>query len=224
MFIALGGTAWAANGPLAGKNTVGSSDIIKNEVKASDIRANAVRSSEVASGAITAGDIANAPSGSDAVDADLLDGLSSAAFASSADLHVSDRQKVDDPTPGDFNANVVPLFTSGSVSFQGECFDNIALANEDRAVVRVVVTGTGNASVTGTLSNGADLDVPTFGGSLDLGGASASNAGNTNSILSVDVVVVAPNGETVSAKISTEINDTDGGAPTDCAFAATGVG
>lgn len=224
LFIALGGTAWAANGPLAGKNTVGSSDIIKSEVKSADIAPNAVKSSDVATGAITAGDIANASSGSDAVNANTLDGLDAEDFAPGTDVHVSDRQKVNDPTPGDLGANEVTLFTSGSVSFVGECFDNQSLASQDQANLRVVVTGTGNGSVTGLTSTGDSIDFPTFGGSAPLGGAFASNASNSNTIVGADVVVVAPNGETVSATLSSEINDSDGGSTTDCAFAATGVG
>ena len=37
LFIALGGSAYAVNGSLPGKNTVGSADIIDGEVKTSDI-------------------------------------------------------------------------------------------------------------------------------------------------------------------------------------------
>jgi hypothetical protein len=86
LFVALGGTAAG----LANKNTVDSGDIIngavhardigKAQVKSKNIGTGQVGSSEVVDdtkpgGGLTALDIANAPSGSDAIDADTLDGL-----------------------------------------------------------------------------------------------------------------------------------------------------
>ena len=60
VFLALSGTTYAVNGPLAGTNTVGSADIINGEVKPKDIK--------------------EAASGSHAVNADRLDGLNSTDF------------------------------------------------------------------------------------------------------------------------------------------------
>jgi hypothetical protein len=57
LFIALSGTAYAVDGPLAGTNTVGSADIINGEVQASDIGTSQVLSSEIAAGSVQAGDI-----------------------------------------------------------------------------------------------------------------------------------------------------------------------
>jgi hypothetical protein len=57
IFIALSGTAYAVDGPLAGQNTVGSADIINSEVQEPDIKAGAVRSSEIAADTIQTGDI-----------------------------------------------------------------------------------------------------------------------------------------------------------------------
>jgi hypothetical protein len=57
--VALSSTAWAANGPLAGINTVGSADIINKEVKRSDLALDAVNSSRVAPGSLSGSDIAN---------------------------------------------------------------------------------------------------------------------------------------------------------------------
>jgi hypothetical protein len=48
LFVALSGTAYAVDGPLLGKNTVGSADIINGEVKNVDIGAGAVTSAKVA--------------------------------------------------------------------------------------------------------------------------------------------------------------------------------
>jgi hypothetical protein len=227
LFIALGGTAWAANGPLAGRNTVGSSDIINSEVKSSDVGPGAVGTSEVADDstnkAITAGDIANAPSGSDALDADALDGFDSTDFAAAADVHVSDRQKVNDPTPGDLTPGVVPLFSSGSVSLQGECSDNLSIGNEDRAEIRLTVTGGTNSSVSAVASDLTSVNIPSFGGSVVVAGVSASNVSNSNLVNSSYFTVVAGNGEVVSGSVSAELNDADGGA-SDCTFGATGIG
>jgi hypothetical protein len=48
LIVALSGSAIAANGSLAGRNTVGSADIINDEVKDKDIAADAVSFSELA--------------------------------------------------------------------------------------------------------------------------------------------------------------------------------
>lgn len=213
LFVALGGTAWATNGPLAGKNSVGSADILNGEVKAADVGANAV----------SAAKIKNAPSGSDAVDADLLDGLDSDEFAPAEDVQVTNRVKVDDPTPGDLGAASVTLLENGQITVQGDCYDNTSLSNLDRAEVLVLVAG-GNASIVGIVSTGDDVDTPSFGGGSALAGASAPNAGNSNVAQGLHMTIVGPDGQAMTADISTEINDNDGGSTTDCAFAATGVG
>ena len=57
IFIALGGTAYAIDGPLPGQDQVGSGDIIDTEVKAPDIGKDAVRSDEVQDEALTGADI-----------------------------------------------------------------------------------------------------------------------------------------------------------------------
>jgi hypothetical protein len=76
IFIALGGTAYAIDGPLAGQNTVGSSDIINGEVFGADIRANQVASSDVrddslANGGLTAADLQAGSVGTSEVDGSL---------------------------------------------------------------------------------------------------------------------------------------------------------
>ncbi len=203
LFVALSGTAWAANGPLAGKNTVGSSDIINGEVRAKDV--------------------ADAPSGSDALNADTLDGLDSEDFAP-GEVHVADREKVNDPTPGDLSPASTPLLTSGPVTITGDCTDDISLANEDRGEIRFNVTGLGNASLSMVTSDPFETNIPTFGGSVTAMGVSTPNAGNANVIRSGYFTVVAPAGDVVSGAVSVELNDSDGGSPSDCTFAATAVG
>jgi len=59
LFIALTGTAVAANGPLPGRNTVGSADIINREVKAADLGKGAVRSVKIRNGHVRTPDLAD---------------------------------------------------------------------------------------------------------------------------------------------------------------------
>jgi hypothetical protein len=58
LFVVLGGTAAAVDGPLEGQNTVGSSDIINGEVTRSDLAANAVSNEQIADGRVMNGDLA----------------------------------------------------------------------------------------------------------------------------------------------------------------------
>jgi hypothetical protein len=60
IFIVLGGTAYAVNGPLRGHNTVGTKDIINGQVKGRDIHKGAVRSSDVRRNDLTGRDISEA--------------------------------------------------------------------------------------------------------------------------------------------------------------------
>lgn len=62
LLVALGGTAYAASGPLdgpaPGKNSVGSLDVIDGQVQSADIQDNAVGSSKVKNDSLTDNDIA----------------------------------------------------------------------------------------------------------------------------------------------------------------------
>jgi hypothetical protein len=60
IFIVLGGTAYAVNGSLSGRNTVGSADIINGQVKGHDIHMGAVQSSDVRNNDLTGRDIREA--------------------------------------------------------------------------------------------------------------------------------------------------------------------
>ncbi|MGI9019210.1 MAG: hypothetical protein ACR2G3_00680 [Solirubrobacterales bacterium] len=59
IFIAVGGTAYAADGPLPGQNQVGSADIINGEVKPADLDSDAVRTGKVLDNTLTSADIAD---------------------------------------------------------------------------------------------------------------------------------------------------------------------
>ena len=59
LIVALSGTAAATNGSLAGRNTVGSADIINEDLTALDIGPDAVGSSEVSTNSLLASDIFN---------------------------------------------------------------------------------------------------------------------------------------------------------------------
>ena len=95
LFVALSGSAYAVNGPLAGRNTVGSADIINNEVRSTDLRTDGVQSSDVldetlsgqdvGAGSITGADIEESslgtvPSAANAADADLLGGIGPSGY------------------------------------------------------------------------------------------------------------------------------------------------
>jgi hypothetical protein len=58
VFIALSGTAYAVDGPLAGQNQVGSEDIINGEVRENDLGSNAVKSGKVVNESLLAEDLA----------------------------------------------------------------------------------------------------------------------------------------------------------------------
>ena len=65
LFVALSGTAYAVDGPLIGKNTVGSEDIINDEVYSRDVRNGQILSADVRddtlpNGGLGGADIANA--------------------------------------------------------------------------------------------------------------------------------------------------------------------
>jgi hypothetical protein len=59
LFIVLGGTAYAVDGPLAGQNTVGSEDIINTEVKTADLGADSVASGKIADSQVKSADVLN---------------------------------------------------------------------------------------------------------------------------------------------------------------------
>ena len=69
LLLALSGTAYAVDGPLAGQNTVGSADIIDQEVKAADIGGGEVRAQEIAAEAVKSEEIDNG----EVTSADVLD-------------------------------------------------------------------------------------------------------------------------------------------------------
>jgi hypothetical protein len=57
LFVALGGTAYAVDGPLPGVDQVGSADIINSEVQSADIKDANVATADIRTGAITGGKI-----------------------------------------------------------------------------------------------------------------------------------------------------------------------
>jgi hypothetical protein len=57
LFVALGGTAYAVDGPLPGQNQVGSADVINNDVQSADIKDANVATADIRSGAVNSGKI-----------------------------------------------------------------------------------------------------------------------------------------------------------------------
>jgi hypothetical protein len=88
LFVALSGTAYAIDGPLAGQNTVGSEDIINGEVLTRDLANDSVNTAKLVNETVRSADVQNDNlTGADinegtlsGVNAGLLDGLDSSAF------------------------------------------------------------------------------------------------------------------------------------------------
>jgi hypothetical protein len=74
VFIALTGTAYAVDGPLAGQNQVGSADIIDAEVTQDDLRNNSVRTQKVAADSLLADDLAAGSVGNSELQANAVTG------------------------------------------------------------------------------------------------------------------------------------------------------
>ena len=114
IFIALGGTAYAIDGPLAGQNTVGSSDIINSEVFGADIRANQVASSDVrddtlSDGGLTAADLQAGSVGTSEVDGSL-------SGADVADGSLTDDDIADTSSLGTAEIDESTLFNDNSLT------------------------------------------------------------------------------------------------------------
>jgi hypothetical protein len=107
LFVALSGTAYAVDGPLAGQNQVGSEDIINEEVKRDDLGPDAVRTGKVLNETLLAEDIATG-------------GISSSEVLNSTLTHFdlgTDSVRYPELAPGAFDpaeiAEVAPGFVFG---------------------------------------------------------------------------------------------------------------
>ena len=84
LFVALSGSAYAVNGPLAGRNTEGSADIINNEVRSADLLTDGVQSTDVLDETLSGQDLGNGSiTGSD-IDESTLGTVPSAQTANNA--------------------------------------------------------------------------------------------------------------------------------------------
>ncbi len=122
VFIALTGTASAADGPLPGVNQVGSADIINAEVTAADIGGAVVNSNMIADGQVLSPDVRNndvtgAQVAPDALDGSHLGGLTGADF-NQATLFNDDSLDAEDVSNnrsiGDAEINESTLFNDNS--------------------------------------------------------------------------------------------------------------
>jgi hypothetical protein len=73
LFVALSGTAYAVDGPLAGQNQVGSLDIIDGEVKNADLDGNSVGTGKIADGNVRSNDVADDSTGFALTGTDIAD-------------------------------------------------------------------------------------------------------------------------------------------------------
>src|SRR5262245_15005377 len=67
LFVALSGTAYAIDGPLAGQNTVGSEDVINGEVRNNDLGADSVGSAKIADRQVKNADLSIGASASNTI-------------------------------------------------------------------------------------------------------------------------------------------------------------
>jgi hypothetical protein len=100
IFIVLGGTAYAVNGALPGRNTVGSADIINRQVKGHDIHNGAVKARDIHKGAVRSSDVRN----NDLTDRDIREGTLNLAAGARAYGVVNPNDCA--PVPGGDTCNV----------------------------------------------------------------------------------------------------------------------
>ena len=137
-----------------------------------------------------------------ALDADTLDGQSSAAFASAEDIFVLDVVRAN-ATPG--NVALTRVYESEGFTIDGTCVE----AND----------GTRFGWFTVSHPNGLDLAVS----GEPAGGPSPGFVANTNNEAAADdFVAVSGTGKVLSGSVLAEVNDPASGA--DCSFAGTFIG
>ncbi len=84
VFLALGGGAYAVNGSLAGRNTVGSADIINQEVKSADVENEGITGGDIQNATVTGDDVSpNATLRGEHINESSLAAVPNANFATS---------------------------------------------------------------------------------------------------------------------------------------------
>jgi len=197
--FAMGGTAFAIDGPLPGQNQVGSADIINGEVQQPDIgsqavgtdaiKNNQVTHSDLAADAVRSGEIANGQVGN----VDLADGSVNSAKVLDNSLTIDD----------------LGTQSVGSDELTGTGFGNNGF-NGDEEIIDGSILGFdiandtlgGNHIADGTLSGGDIAD-----GSLSQADIGDSVTAGANHDLSV-VTVAGGGTDVVSAGITTEASST----------------
>lgn len=119
LFVALVGTAEAVDGPLPGKNQVGSADIIDNDVQSADIKDANVTIPDIRANAVTTGKIGDGEVRS----TDVLDDSLTPTDIAGVDFLQAKTARLTDPTSGGGGVGQ-PLFTIGRVGLSAFCTKN----------------------------------------------------------------------------------------------------
>jgi hypothetical protein len=143
LFMALCGTAYAVDGPLAGQNTVGSGDIIDNDVRTADIRDANLTTQDIRADAVTTGKI-------------LDDTLTPADIAGVDDVLEAQTARLNDQPGG--NTASQRLFSIGRVGLGAFCqFQNNGSLTGG---INALVDGPGPIMVTDGEGAAEDFTVP----------------------------------------------------------------
>jgi hypothetical protein len=143
LFVALSGTAYAADGPLAGQNQVGSEDIINEEVKRDDLGPDAVRTGKVLNETLLAEDIATGA-------------ISSSEVLNSTLTHFdlgTDSVRYPELDPGAFDPAEIAEVSPGFV---------FGIANDSIQSEEVSANSLNGADVAANSLTGADIDETTL--------------------------------------------------------------
>jgi hypothetical protein len=163
VFIALGGTAFAVDGPLPGVNQVGSQDIINGEVDTLDLAPGSVTTGRIANGGVSPGDLAG-----DVISDDTLNPLTGSTKVASGAI------KEDELGASSvFGAEVAPGSLDGTDIADGSLHGG-DLADGSIGAADLGAGSVGTAAVATNSLTGADVDESTFSG---LDGHDAFDAG-----------------------------------------------
>ena len=140
LFVAMSGTAYSVDGSLAGRNTVGSADIMKGEVKSSDVGTNQIRSTDVRDAGLGGGGL----SGVDISD-DGLTGL---------DIFEQSLGTVPNAT----RARSADNGGSGRYAFEGSCDPETSVFVDCATLIPVTLPVAGRVLVIATVQADLEMD------------------------------------------------------------------